>query len=132
MHFASRLGLDLTSVRGIPASREDRIKKLSGMVTPGPDHRDAEIAALKARIAELELALTASATVPSRGANLSAASASVSATSSATPAAENKNTAPTITAAKLKEEPLGAKHEPWTALGISRRTYYRRKSAGTL
>lgn len=112
---------------GNPLPRpEDRIKSLGRprVNATGPDLRDAEIAALKARIVELELALTASATVPS------SASASASATSSATPAAKNKNTSPTIIAAKLKEEPLGAKHEPWTALGISRRTYYRRKKAG--
>jgi hypothetical protein len=103
---------------GNPLPRpEDRLRGslVRRSTAAAADPRDAEIAALKARISELELALTASATVPS--------SASVSATSSATPARKNKNTAPTITAAKLKEA-------PWTALGISRRTYYRRKKAG--
>lgn len=69
-----------------------------------------KIATLEARVAELELALkmalSASATVPP----------------SATP--ENKNTSTDITA-KLKDE-------PWKAAGVSRRTYYRRKAAGTL
>lgn len=64
MHFASRLGLDLTSVRGIPESRDSRIKKLSALVTPGPDARDAEIAALKARVAELEALLRSAVTQP--------------------------------------------------------------------
>lgn len=64
MHFASRLGLDLTSVRGIPAKRDDRIKRLSQLVTPAPDARDAEIAALKARVAELEALLRNAVTKP--------------------------------------------------------------------
>lgn len=73
-----------------------------------------KIATLEARVAELELALkmalSASATVPP------------GAKPSATP--ENKNTSTDITA-KLKDE-------PWKAAGVSRRTYYRRKAAGTL
>lgn len=106
---------------------------LSGNPLPGPvdrlrsplvrrsapaatDPRGAEINALKARIAELEealssakLALTASVTVPS----------------SATASAKKIKTAPNNISAKLKDE-------PWMEMGLSRRTYYRRKAAGTL
>jgi hypothetical protein len=48
MHFASRLGLDQSSVRGIPATREDGRASLL-----------AENAWLRARVAELEAALAA-------------------------------------------------------------------------
>lgn len=107
-HFASRLGLDLASVRGIPEKRDDRIKRLSRLVTPGPDARDAEIAALKARVAELEAALAAAT-----------ATAKPTATAKKLkPATDNRNAKP--------------KDEPWKALGLSERTYYRRKAAGTL
>lgn len=92
---------------------EDRIKRLSRMVTPAPDARDAEIAALKARVTELELALKM------------ALSASATVSPSATP--EKIKTAPDIIAAKST-----VADEPWTALGISRRTYYRRKAAGVI
>jgi hypothetical protein len=44
---------------GNPLPRpEDRIKRLTRLVTPGPDARDAEILALRERIAELEALLT--------------------------------------------------------------------------
>jgi hypothetical protein len=101
MHFASRLGLDQASTRGIPTRRDDDRPALLR-----------EIATLKARVAELELALTASATVPS------------SATASATPA-EKIKTATNNISAKLKDE-------PWVEMGLSRRTYYRRKAAGLI
>jgi hypothetical protein len=104
MHFASRLGLDQSSVRGIPATREDGRASLL-----------AENAWLRARVAELELALKASATAPR----------SASASASATPVAEKMKSVPDNRNAKLKDE-------PWLALGLSRRTYFRRKAAGKI
>lgn len=98
---------------------------LSGTPLPGPvdrlrsplvrrsvaaatDPRDAEIAALKARVAELETALAA-------------------ATATAKPAATAKKLKPATDNRNAKP-----KDEPWKALGLSERTYYRRKAAGTL
>lgn len=95
--------------------RSSVVRHLASAAT---DPRDAEIAALKARVAELEAAQQAHMEVA-----LSAATATATATSAATakkikPATDNRN-------AKLKDE-------PWKALGLSERTYYRRKAAGTL
>jgi hypothetical protein len=109
MHFASRMGLDQSSVRGIPAAREERIKRLSSLVTPGRDPRDAEIAALKARVAELETAL--------RQSQSQSQSRAVSRSQKNKPAAD------------ISAKP---KDEPWKALGLSKATYYRRKAAGAL
>lgn len=107
MHFASRLGLDQQSVRGIPATKDD-----------GFARRLVENDRLRARVAELEAALeqARSATVPS---------ASASATVTPSASAKKIENAPTDISAKLKDE-------PWTEMGISRRTYFRRKAAGVL
>ena len=92
---------------GNPLPRpEDRLRGSAKLAAADP--RDAEIAALKARVAELEAALS-----------------TATATASVTATAKKIKPAPTITAAKLKDE-------PWKALGVSERTYYRRKAAGTL
>ena len=105
---------------------------LSGNPLPGPvdrlrgsvmrhleasatDPRDAEIAALKARVAELETALRQS---QSQSQSQSHAPVSVS-------QSQKNKQASTQSAAKPKDE-------PWTALGLSKATYYRRKAAGVL
>lgn len=79
-------------------------------VAAATDPRDAEIAALKARVAELETALAAA-----------------TATATAKPAATAKKLKPATDNRNAKP-----KDEPWKALGLSERTYYRRKAAGTL
>lgn len=119
MHFASRLGLDQQSVRGIPEKRDDGFAWL----LVENDRLRARVAELEAALkqARVELALSASATVPSASATVTP-----SASASATPARKNK-TASTVIAAKPTVD-----DGPWIALGISRRTYYRRKSAGVI
>ena len=108
MHFASRLNLSQTSCRNIPEKPENVVltRSLSEPLERGMEARlkalEAENKALWVEINKLKASAKASAI-------------------SAKPDTDECQIVPTGT------EGISSTAEPWVAMGISRRTYYRRK-----
>jgi hypothetical protein len=111
MHFASRLNLSQTSCRNIPEKPENvvRTRSLSEPLERGMEARlkalEAENKALWVEINKLKASAKASA-------------------NSAKPDTDECQVVPTVVPDGTG---ISATAEPWVAMGISRRTYYRRK-----
>ena len=111
MHFASRLNLTQTSCRNIP-DKPGQVSGTRSVTEPVDRGMEARLKALEAENRALWVEIN---------------KLKASAKSSATSAKDDTIECQPVPAIVPNDTEISATGKPWVAMGISRRTYYRRK-----